>query len=135
MDALLTAARQGVSTVGAKLFVTTYPCHYCARHIVTAGVEEVQYIEPYPKSRAVELHSDAIQQIASGWKTPTKHRNGKVLFRPFTGVAPRLYRRAFMKDRKLKNSAGDMAVGSPLWTTGLLRESYISVEIRLEEAL
>ncbi|QHI99623.1 deoxycytidylate deaminase [Xylophilus rhododendri] len=132
MDALLTAARQGACTVGAKLFVTTFPCHYCARHIVTAGVEEVQYIEPYPKSRAFELHSDAIQQIASGWKSPSKNRNGKVLFRLFTGVAPRLYRRAFMKDRKLKNGVGDMEIGRPMWTTGLLRESYTSVENKLE---
>ena len=133
MDALLTAAREGTSTVGAKMFVTTYPCHYCARHIVTAGIEEVQYIEPYPKSRATELHKDAIQVIAAGWRSPSRGRGSKVLFRPFTGVAPRLYRRAFMKDRKLKNSQGDMEIGRPLWTTGLLRESYTSIEDYLEE--
>jgi deoxycytidylate deaminase len=52
MDALLSAGRSGVSTVGSSLFVTTFPCHFCARHIVTAGVYEVQYIEPYPKSQA-----------------------------------------------------------------------------------
>jgi deoxycytidylate deaminase len=50
MDALLSAARQGISPVGTRLFVTTFPCHYCARHLVTAGVDEVQYIEPYPKN-------------------------------------------------------------------------------------
>ena len=134
MDALLTAAREGNSTVGTKMFVTTYPCHYCARHIVTAGVDEVQYIEPYPKSRANELHKDAIQVIAAGWLSPSRQRGSKVLFRPFTGVAPRLYRRAFMKDRKLKNSnSGAMEIGSPLWATGLLRESYTSIEIYLEE--
>lgn len=132
MDALLTAAREGVSTVGTKMYVTTYPCHYCARHIVTAGVEEVQYIEPYPKSRATELHKDAIQIIAEGWRSPGAQRGSKVLFRPFTGVAPRLYRRAFMKDRKLKNKAGDMEIGRPLWATGLLRESYTSIEDYLE---
>jgi deoxycytidylate deaminase/dephospho-CoA kinase len=134
MDAILTAAREGVSTVGTKMFVTTYPCHYCARHIVTAGVEEVQYIEPYPKSRAIELHKDAIQTIAAGWKSPNKHRGSKVLFRPFTGVAPRLYSRAFMKNRKLKDSSsGIMEVGKPMWSTGLLRESYTSIEKYLED--
>jgi deoxycytidylate deaminase len=132
MDALLTAARDGSGTVGTKMFVTTYPCHYCARHIVTAGVEEVQYIEPYPKSRATELHKDAIQVIASGWKRPTMVRGSKVLFRPFTGVAPRLYRRAFMKDRDLKNKNGDLDIGRPLWATGLLRESYTSIEDQIE---
>src|SRR5262249_28259684 len=60
MDALLSAARKAVSTVGTRLFVTTFPCHFCARGIVAAGVDEVQYIEPYPKSLALELHSDAI---------------------------------------------------------------------------
>ncbi len=102
MDALLSASRSGGATVGTRLFVTTYPCHYCARHIISAGVDEVQYIEPYFKSLASRLHSDAIQQRSAGWLPPSK--GGKmVLFRPFTGVAPRLYRRAFMKDRDLKN--------------------------------
>jgi deoxycytidylate deaminase len=66
MDALLSAARQGISPVGTRLFVTTFPCHYCARHLVTAGVDEVQYIEPYPKSQALELHDDAIQVQVDG---------------------------------------------------------------------
>jgi deoxycytidylate deaminase len=55
MDALLSAARKGVSTIGCRLFVTTFPCHYCARHIVSAGVDEVQFIEPYPKSLAIRV--------------------------------------------------------------------------------
>lgn len=134
MDALLTAARKGVSTVGTKLYVTTFPCHYCARHIVTAGVEEVQYIEPYPKSKALSLHSDTIHQIAKGWKSPRKGRDGKVLFRPFTGVAPRLYRRAFMKDRKLKDENGSLSISEPLWVSGLMRDSYTSLESHVIEA-
>lgn len=131
MDALLSAAREGESTVGTKLFVTTFPCHYCARHIVTAGVEEVQYIEPYPKSRAISLHKDAIQQNSTLWMPHTTGKrdvNTKVLFRAFTGVAPRLYRRAFAYDRKLKDDFGDMQIQKPKWKTGLLRESYTSIE-------
>lgn len=113
MDALLSAAREGVSTVGSRLYVTTYPCHNCARHIVTAGVDEVQFIEPYLKSQALPLHGDAITDKAEDWTPPSEfyrrqpdERSGKfaqVLFRPFTGVAPRLYRRAFLKDRDLKD--------------------------------
>ena len=34
MDALLSAGRKGASTIGSRLFVTTFPCHYFARHIV-----------------------------------------------------------------------------------------------------
>jgi hypothetical protein len=38
-----------------------------------------------------------------------------VLIRPFTGVAPRRYRRAFLKEVDLKTSAGDLNIGSPFW--------------------
>lgn len=60
MDALLCSARSGVSPVGANLYTTTFPCHNCTRHIIAAGIERVFYIEPYAKSRAEELHEDAI---------------------------------------------------------------------------
>jgi deoxycytidylate deaminase len=115
MDALLSAGREGISTIGGRLYVTTFPCHYCARHIVSAGVDEVQYIEPYPKSRAFRLHGDAIALELVDWKPPSSGGT-KVLFRPFVGVAPRLYRRAFFKDRELKNSLnGELDIQPPSW--------------------
>jgi len=115
MDVLLSAARTGASTVATRLFVTTYPCHYCARHIVSAGVDEVQYIEPYPKSQAESLHPDSITNDPKGWTPPSKGGK-KVLFHPFVGVAPRMYRRAFLKDRDLKdNHTGTMLKGEPEW--------------------
>lgn len=135
MDALLSASRSGGSTVGTRLFVTTYPCHYCARHIISAGVDEVQYIEPYFKSLASRLHSDAIQQRLTGWRPPSKGGT-TVLFRPFTGVAPRLYQRAFFKERDLKNDeTGDFAVRSPEWGTPwhLRRQSYVQLEAQLSK--
>lgn len=128
MDAMLSAGRVGVSTVGTRLFVTTYPCHYCARHIVTAGVYEVQYIEPYPKSRALALHDDAISVTPDSWTPPEEISmaaerrmsdpppEGKVLFRPFEGVAPRLYERAFEKTWGLKDKvSGDFKMTRPDW--------------------
>ncbi|WP_353068158.1 anti-phage dCTP deaminase [Tunturibacter empetritectus] len=60
MEAILSCARKGISTVGKTLYTTTFPCHNCARHIVGAGIKKVVYIEPYPKSKAKELHDDAI---------------------------------------------------------------------------
>lgn len=131
MDAVLSAGRIGVSTVGTRLFVTTFPCHYCARHIVSAGVYEVQYIEPYPKSRALGLHSDAISVVPETWEPPeaismaAEKRlagppvEGKVLFRPFEGVAPRLYERAFEKTWGLKDKVtGDFEMTPPGWGDG-----------------
>ncbi|WP_431101057.1 deaminase [Roseateles noduli] len=133
MDALLTAARLGKSTVDTKLFVTTFPCHYCARHILSAGVDEVQFIEPYPKSRAFTLHGEAIETVFTTWVKKSPDRPAKVLFRPFTGVAPRLYGRAFLKNRELKNeNSGDMEVSEPKWAPGLLEASYLQLEKKLE---
>jgi deoxycytidylate deaminase len=116
MDAILSALRQGKSIVGSKLFVTTFPCHYCARHIVTAGVDEVQYIEPYPKSLAYKLHYDSIS-LKPGPKGLPSNGGKKVVFKPFTGVAPKLYQRAFLKDRDLKDDKGMFKIGTPDWGT------------------
>jgi len=133
MDALLSAAREGISPIGTRLYVTTFPCHYCARHLVTAGVDEVQYIEPYPKSQALDLHDDAIQITAKNWVPPSQGGK-KVLFRPFSGVAPRLFGRAFLKDRDLKNKeSGLIDIGTPAWGTPwhLRRASYVELEAAL----
>lgn len=146
MDALLSAGRKGTSTMGTSLFVTTFPCHYCARHIVSAGVDQVQFIEPYPKSQALTLHKDSIQfEVGTdGWKPPSelklikkvddKAQKLRVLFRPFTGVAPRMYRRAFEKDRELKNHlTGVMQVHEPPWGApyDLSTKSYAELEAAL----
>ena len=124
MDALLSAGREGLSTVGTRLFVTTFPCHYCARHIVSSGVAEVQFIEPYPKSLALQLHNDSIETISAtstqffeSEKAESEKNHGneddklnakegehlRVLFHSFVGVAPRLYTRAFQKRGDLKD--------------------------------
>lgn len=133
MDAILSAARKGVEMSGTRLFVTTFPCHYCARHVVTAGIDEVQYIEPYPKSRALALHDDSIKIEKSLWNPPSQGGT-QVLFRPFSGVAPRLYERAFLKDRELKNRrTGDMTSELPIWGQPwhLGRSSYVELEAEL----
>jgi deoxycytidylate deaminase len=117
MEAILSAARRGVSTAGTRLFVTTFPCHYCARHIVSAGIDEVQFIEPYPKSLAIDLHDDSIVTEASDWKPPSEGGT-HVLFRPFSGVSPRLYKKAFMKTHELKNkSSGELCLAAPEWVS------------------
>jgi deoxycytidylate deaminase len=137
MDALLTAARKGVSIVGTRLFVTTFPCHYCARHLVAAGVDEVQFIEAYPKSRAIPLHRDSIQLDGVDWKAPSKGGT-KVLIHPFSGVAPRLYKRAFTKDRELKDKlTGEMNMQVPDWGTPwhLRSIGYPEMEAALAEEI
>jgi deoxycytidylate deaminase len=97
MSAISDAARLGRPTKDATLFCTTFPCHICAKHIVSAGIERVVYLEPYPKSYAEQLHSDSI--------TFEPEEKSKVLFQPFIGVSPRRYRDIFEKKlRKDKDS-------------------------------
>ncbi len=138
MDALLSAGRVGTSPVGGRLYVSTFPCHYCARHIVAAGIDEVQYIEPYPKSRALHLHCDSITTEGDGWVPPSQwsERDGparppKVLFRPFVGVAPRMYARVFLKDRDYKDKlTGNFEISEPDWggPSDIFKHRYTEME-------
>lgn len=84
MEAILSAARNGISIRGATLYSTTYPCHNCAKHIVAAGIVQVKYVEPYPKSYATKLHGDSIE--ADG-----KKHYQKVHFESFVGIGPRKF--------------------------------------------
>ena len=93
MDALLTCARLGISVRGKRLFTTTFPCHNCTRHIVAAGVSSVTYIEPYPKSRAADLHQDSIC-----FDTDEAKRSNRIPFVPFIGIGPRRYLDLFSLD-------------------------------------
>lgn len=84
MHAILNAGKTaGMRIANGKIFVTTYPCHSCARHIVASGIKEVYYIEPYRKSLAVKLHGDAISEQEFDTK--------KVRILAYDGVAPSRY--------------------------------------------
>lgn len=88
MHALLNAGQvAGMKIKGGKIFVTTYPCHSCARHIIASGINEVHFIEPYRKSLATKLHEDAI--------TESESEKDKVRIIPFSGVAPARYLKLF----------------------------------------
>ncbi len=93
MEALSSAHRIGVSASGGILYTTTFPCHGCAKHIVAAGVKRVVYIEPYAKSRAIEMYGDSI--CVKGESTEDDVR--KVQFDSFVGVAPRKYLNLFSR--------------------------------------
>lgn len=88
MHAIIQASQTAGSKIhDGKLYCTTYPCHSCARHIILSGIKEVYYIEPYRKSLATKLHSDAITEIES--------EKEKVRILPFDGVSPERYLELF----------------------------------------
>ncbi|WP_321854663.1 anti-phage dCTP deaminase [Paraburkholderia tropica] len=123
MHALLSAgATHGSEVEGGKLFVTTYPCHSCARHIVAAGIEEVYFLEPYRKSLATKLHSDAI--------TDRETDQNKVRIMPFDGVAPSRFLKFFSSHetgRKDGNS-GQMKIRSAYPVTAITLEAIPTLE-------
>jgi deoxycytidylate deaminase len=91
MEALLSCARKGVSTVGTTMYCTTFPCHNCAKHIIAAGVRRVVFIEPYLKSKAIKLHDDALKITHDERSRDGRGRPRFVLLEPFVGVGPRRF--------------------------------------------
>jgi deoxycytidylate deaminase len=103
MSALSDAARCGHAVRGAVMYCTTFPCHMCAKHIVAAGISNVMFLEPYPKSLAFDLHADSIQ-VEAGDRGKYKDFPA-VQFEHFHGVSPRRYREIFERAKR-KDSAG-----------------------------
>ena len=115
-SALLAASGR---TKGSTLYVTTFPCHECARHIVFAGVSRVVYVEPYPKSLVAELYKDSVS-VDSGEKCV-----GKVSFVPFTGVSPSVYRHLFsLWNKKRKGKDGILVQWNATTAVPRLESSY-----------
>ena len=54
-NAIIQAARLGVSIDGATLYCTHQPCVVCAKMIVNAGITRVVYREGYPDDFAREM--------------------------------------------------------------------------------
>ncbi len=106
MEAIISVARGNkAGLVGSTLYCTTFPCHSCARHIVAAGIKKVIFIEPYPKSLAVDLHKDAISVRETD-------KDKCVVFLQYEGVAPKNIVR-FFKHGVERKSAGKAIWRSP----------------------
>ena len=103
--AIINAARSGVSTQGAILYTTTFPCHECAKMIIGAGIVEVHYIEPYPKSLVDRLYRHLIDTSPPA-RAERGLVQGRVPFYQFLGIAPCQYSRAF--------AAGERRTGDDL---------------------
>jgi deoxycytidylate deaminase len=131
MAALIDGARRGVAVDRYSMYVTTFPCHNCAKHIIAAGLRRVVYLEPYPKSRANMLHGEEIvQESIDG-----KEKDGQVVFCAFSGVAPRQYRQLFgMSERGAKKgkSLGNWKIAkrslSPKYVIQNASQAYLANE-------
>jgi cytidine deaminase len=120
MAAITDAAKRGVSVRGCVLYCTTFPCHECARLIVSAGITRVVYVEPYPKSRVAELYRDSI-----GLGDHRAELGERVRFEPFVGISPRRYFDLFSwvprKTSDVPGNAQDYSGDVVSWSIGNAR--------------
>jgi tRNA(Arg) A34 adenosine deaminase TadA len=143
--AIINAARAGVSTEGARLYTTTFPCHECAKYIVGAGIAEVYFNEPYPKSLVEVLYRDLINaRPPTPTMTPAPSPAvmlARVPFRPFTGIAPRRYEVFFKGHNRVDGvdsgprSAADAAPSGEGWSRDRVRETEAAVTTAVTEVL
>jgi len=58
-NAIIQAAKMGVSIEGATLYCTHQPCVICSKMIVNAGIIRVVYAHPYPDDFSHEIFGEA----------------------------------------------------------------------------
>lgn len=121
MNAICDAARNGVSIRDSSLYTTTFPCHNCTKHIISCGIKEVIFLEPYPKSKAQELHHNEIEIEGSD--------DSKVNFRFFSGITPNLYEVIFIKSKRKKDGvAVRWQFGGPAPMVKVATPMYLQLE-------
>ncbi len=63
VNALLQAAKHGISTNDSTLYSTTAPCSFCAREVINAGIVKVVYMSGYPHEHALDMMKEAGLEI------------------------------------------------------------------------
>ncbi|WP_159705994.1 anti-phage dCTP deaminase [Arthrobacter sp. 18067] len=99
MSAITQAARSTISIQGATLYTTTFPCHMCMRLIIASGIARVVYIDPYPKSLAMDMYRDSLSQ------------SGKMEVTPFWGASWSAFPHLFSSINRDRRDDGSFALG------------------------
>ena len=69
INALADCAKRGTSLLGAKIYVTHYPCINCFRSIAACGIKEIVFLHNYKNDVVInDLANDAQIKI---WQLPT----------------------------------------------------------------
>lgn len=58
-NAIIQAAKHGVSVVGGTLYCTHQPCTICGKMIINAGIKRVVYKDGYPDDFSLQLFKEA----------------------------------------------------------------------------
>ena len=131
MEAILSAARTAKPGLrDGTIYVTTYPCENCVKHILASGLKRVVYIEPYPKSRAKAFFADFIQDE----RTHDESQN-KIQFSQFIGIAPLAYSLLYRKWFERKDAHGNYITneGDLTPVTSVYLDSYTLYEGRIAD--
>ena len=64
-NAIIQAAKIGVSTEGAIIYITTQPCVICAKMIINAGIKKVVYKASYPDEMAMNMLEESGIEVIS----------------------------------------------------------------------
>ena len=59
LNAIAQAAYEGVSTRGARIYCVTFPCSFCCKAIIQAGIRKVIYEEDYNDELSKILFDEA----------------------------------------------------------------------------
>jgi len=112
MSALLDAARRGIAVRDCTIYVNTYPCHNCTKHIIAAGIRKVVFLYPYTKSKARDMYRSMIKH---GPYIDEKNPNDAIIFEPFLGISPNRFMLTFANDKetRLERVAGK-ETGKPM---------------------
>ncbi len=62
-NAIIQAAKMGISLEGATLYVTHQPCVICTRIIINSGIKRVVYKNGYPDEFALDLFAQSKVEI------------------------------------------------------------------------
>ncbi|MBQ6841500.1 MAG: dCMP deaminase family protein [Bacilli bacterium] len=62
-NAIAFAARHGISTVGATVYVTTFPCKDCMNSLINAGITKVIYDSDYNAELSANIVGDTEIEI------------------------------------------------------------------------
>lgn len=99
MSAITQAARSTISILGGTLYTTTFPCHMCMRLIIASGIARVVYIDPYPKSLAMDMYRDSLIQ------------SGKIEVAPFWGASWSAFPHLFSSINRERRDNGSFELG------------------------
>jgi deoxycytidylate deaminase len=105
MTAITSAASLGTPLRGATIYTTAFPCHMCMRLIIASGIRQVVYVDPYPKSLAFEMYSEAL--------STNQVDESRVVVTPFWGASWNIFQQSFLSEGRIRNEEGRFVLPKP----------------------